>query len=83
MILIYEAYDFWKFFNFIFRFSADVEIQKFMDPRLVETGRVVHLGRMSIHLSLKQRIKPAIRRESESVDNGDLAILEVSNDFLA
>lgn len=60
-----------------------MEIQKFMDPRLVETGRVVHLGRMSIHLSLKQRIKPAIRRESESVDNGDLAILEVSNDFLA
>ncbi|VDM51057.1 unnamed protein product [Toxocara canis] len=61
---------------------ADVEIQKFMDPSMVENGSNVHVGPMSVQLMANHRPKPPVRRESVC-DNCNPAILEISDDFLA
>lgn len=61
---------------------ADVEIQKYMDPRMVESGSTVHVGRMNVHLVTSHRNKPGMRRESVC-DHVNPAILEISDDFLA
>uniref|UniRef100_A0A9J2PAW0 VWFD domain-containing protein n=1 Tax=Ascaris lumbricoides TaxID=6252 RepID=A0A9J2PAW0_ASCLU len=61
---------------------ADVEIRKYMDPTMVESGSQVHIGHMSVHLMANHRPKPSVRHES-ICDDCNPAILEVSDDFLA
>ncbi|MFH4974863.1 hypothetical protein AB6A40_001572 [Gnathostoma spinigerum] len=62
---------------------ADVEIQTYMNPRMVERGLRVHVGDASVQLNARHRFHPSVRHESFMDDSRTVILDQSENDFLA